>query len=43
MISIDIQASRSKVKIKGHVGLPHLAQLLTQERFASEALNFVGR
>ena len=28
MIHIDIQVSRSKVKVKGHVGLPHLVQQL---------------
>ena len=35
MIPIDIQVSRSKVKVKGSVGLPHLnfVQLVTQERF----------
>ena len=34
MIPIDIQVSRSKVKVKGHVHLTHLVQLITQERFA---------
>ena len=43
MIPIDIQVSRSKVKVKGHVGIPRLVQLITQERFATEALNLVGR
>ena len=41
MIPIDIQVSRSKVN--GHVTLPHLVQLITQERFAPEASNLVGR
>ena len=43
MIPIDIQVSRSKVKVKGHVGLQYLVQPLTQERFAQEASNLVGR
>ena len=43
MISFDIQVSRSKVKVKGHVSLPNLVQLITQERFAPEASNLVGR
>ena len=43
MIPIDIQVSRSKVKIKGHISLPDLVQLITQERFAPEASNLVGR
>ena len=41
MIPIDIQVSRSKVI--GHVSLPNLVQRITQERFAPEALNLVGR
>ena len=41
MIPIDIQVSRSQVK--GHASLLHLVQLITQERFAPEALNLVGR
>ena len=40
MIPIDIQVSRSKVKVKGHIGLLHFVQLLTQERFAPEASNW---
>ena len=40
---MDIQVSRPEVKVKVHVGLPHLVQLVTQERFASEASNLVGR
>ena len=43
MIPIDIHVSRSKVKVKGHVSLLHLVQLITQERFAPEASNLVGR
>ena len=43
MIPIDIQVSRSKVKVKGHVSLLYLVQLITQERFAPEASNLVGR
>ena len=42
MTPIDIQASRSKVKVKGHASLLHLVQLITRERFAPEALNLVG-
>ena len=42
MIPVDILVSRSKVKVKGHVDFPHLVQLITQERFASEALNLAG-
>ena len=41
MIPIEIQVCRSKVK--GHVGLTHFVQLITQERFAPEASNLVGR
>ena len=41
MTSIDIQVSRSKVK--GHASLLHLVQLITQERFAPEASDLVGR
>ena len=37
MTPIDIQVSRSKVKVKGHASLLHLVQLITQERFAPEA------
>ena len=43
MIPIDIQVSRSKVKFKGHASLLHLVQLITQERFAPEVSNLVGR
>ena len=43
MIPIDIQVSRSKVKVKGHASLLHLVQLITPERFAPEASNLVGR
>ena len=42
MISIDIQVSSSKVKVKGHASLLHIVQLITQERFAPEASNLVG-
>ena len=38
MIPIDFQVSRSKVKVKGHASLLHLVQLITQERFAPEAM-----
>ena len=43
MIPIDIQVSRSKVRVKGHASLLHSVQLITQERFAQEASNLVGR
>ena len=43
MIPIDIQVSRSKVNVKGHASLLHLVQLISQERFAPGASNFVGR
>ena len=43
MIPIDIQVSRSKVKVKSHASLLHFVQLITQERFAPEASNLVGR
>ena len=43
MIPIDIQVSRSNVKVKVHASLLHLVQLITQERFAPEASNLVGR
>ena len=43
MIPIDIQVSRSKVKVKGNVSLSNLVQLITQERFAPEASNLVSR
>ena len=32
MIPIDIQVSRSKIKVKGHVILPNLVQRITQEQ-----------
>ena len=43
MIPIDLQVSKSKVKVKGHATLLHLVQLITQERFAPEPSNLVGR
>ena len=43
MTPIDIQVSRSKVKVKVYASLLHLVQLITQESFAPEALNLVGR
>ena len=43
MIPIDSQVSRSKVMVKGLASLLHLVQLITQERFAPEASNLVGR
>ena len=43
MTPIVIQVSRSKVKVKAHASLLHLVQLITQERFAQEASNLVGR
>ena len=43
MTPIDIQVSRSKVKVKSRASLIHLVQLLAQERFAPEASNLVGR
>ena len=43
MIPIDSQVSRSKVKVKGHVSLRNLVQWITQQRFAPEASNLVGR
>ena len=42
MIPIDVQASRSKVKVKGNVCLPDLMKWITQECFDPEALNLVG-
>ena len=39
MIPIEIQVSTSKV----NVTLQHLVQLITQERFAPDASNLVGR
>ena len=41
MIPSDIQVRMSKVKVRGHVGLQHLVQPMTQERFAQEALSLV--
>ena len=43
MIPIDIQVSRSKVKVKGHASLLHLVQLIPKEHFAQEASNLAGR
>ena len=43
MIPIDLQFIRSKVKVKGHASLLYIVQLRTQERFAPEASNLVGR
>ena len=43
MICIDTQVSRPKVKVKGYVGLPYLVQLLTQESFAPENSDLIGR
>ena len=43
MTPIDIQVCWSKVKVKGHASLLHLVQLITQDFFAQEALNLVGR
>ena len=42
MIPIDFQVSKSKVKVKGHVGHQHLVQLINQECFDPEASNLVG-
>ena len=42
MIPIDSQV-RSKVKVKGHVSLSNLVQRITQERFAQEPSNLLGR
>ena len=41
MIPIDSQVSRSKVK--GHVSLSNIVQLITQQSFAPEASNLVLR
>ena len=43
MTPIDIQVGGSKVKVRGHNSLPHLVRQITQERFAPQALNLVGR
>ena len=43
MTPIDIQVSKSTVKVKGHASLLHLVQMITQERFAPETSNLVGR
>ena len=43
MIPVDIQVSRSKVRVKGHVSLLHPVQLITRERFAPQVSNLVGR
>ena len=37
MIPIDIQVRWSKVKVKSHVGLLHIVQLINEVRFAPEA------
>ena len=37
MITIDMQVCRSKVRVKVHVGLPHLVQRITQEGFVPHA------
>ena len=37
MISIDIQVSRSQVKVKTYVSVPHIVQWITQERLAPES------
>ena len=42
MVPIYIEVNRSNVKVKGHVSLPHIVQLITQEHFALEASNLVG-
>ena len=42
MTPIDIQVSRSKVKVKGYDSLLHLVQLITQERFGPQASNVIG-
>ena len=42
MIPIDIQVSRSKVKVKGHVSLQNFVQQITQELFVPEPSNLVG-
>ena len=42
MIPIDINVSRSTVKVKSHVSLPHLLQRITLERFAQEDSNLEG-
>ena len=43
MILLDIHVSRSKVKVKSHIRLQDIVQLITEERFALEASNLVGR
>ena len=43
MIPIGFQVSRSKVKVKVHAGLKHFMQRITQEHFALETSNLVGR
>ena len=40
--NMDIQVSRSKVKVKGHASLLHIVQLLTQEGLAPRASKFVS-
>ena len=43
MIPTNIQVSRSKVKVKGHVDLLYIVQLITQQCFVLQAENLVGR
>ena len=43
MILIYIKVIRSKVKVIGHVSLPHIVQLITQERFAQEVGQRAGQ
>ena len=43
MIPISIQVNKSKVSIKEDVGLQQPVQWITQENFAPEAPNMVGR
>ena len=43
MTPIDIQVSRSKVKVKGHASLLHLVQLITQEPWSYQAGQNVNR
>ena len=42
MTPTDIQVGRSKVKVRGHASLLHFLQLITQERFATQASNLEG-
>ena len=43
MTPIDIEVSRSNVKVKGRASLLFFVQLITQERYAPQASNLVGR